>query len=410
MQVGRNDPCPCGSGKKCCLHSGADAASRPASEPSADERRELARTALVRGEFNRARRHLQPLLKAGAVEVSTLLLACGVEMQAKNFPRALEWIEQAVKKQPRNPVLLYNLGTALSLTGDKERAVAVFQQALELKPDLHQVWHNLANTLRDLGRESEAITWYRRIFEHGGSKISSMSNVLVSLHHFCVDNHEELFDLHRQLGLRIAQSIPATTPRWRPSRGEVGETIRIGYMSPKLSGEIVGYFFRPIFDHHDRRRFEIVLYDGTERRDDLNRHFRQGAEQWVDTRGMGDAELCQRIVDDRIDILVDLAGHVPENRVTALARKPAPVQVSMLDYFDTTGIPAMDYFVTDHYSTPAGGPQRFVEELIYLDRPRLVYQPPEYAPAVRTRPVDDGEIVFGSFNRHQKIVPAVVEA
>jgi predicted O-linked N-acetylglucosamine transferase (SPINDLY family) len=80
----------------------------------------------------------------------------------------------------------------------------------------------------------------------------------------------------------------------------------------------------------------------------------------------------------------------------------------MLDYFDTTGIEAIDYYVSDSFSTPAGGRQKFSEKLIILDQPRLVYEPPAYAPPVSVRNPNDDEIVFGSFNRHQKIIPEVV--
>lgn len=113
---------------------------------------------------------------------------------------------------------------------------------------------------------------------------------------------------------------------------------------------------------------------------------------------------------DEIDILIDLAGHAPENRLTALAAKPAPVQVSMLDYFDTTGVPAIDYLVTDRVSTPPESPQRFTERCLVLDQPRLVYEAPSYAPPVTVRPATAGELVFGSFNRHEKTSTAVLEA
>jgi predicted O-linked N-acetylglucosamine transferase (SPINDLY family) len=185
--------------------------------------------------------------------------------------------------------------------------------------------------------------------------------------------------------------------------------IRLAYLSPRFSREIVGYFFKPLFDHHDREQFEIHLYCATPRTDDMTDYLSQRADGWTLVGDLSDTALCRRIAEDEIDILVDLAGHAPENRMTALARKPAPVQISMLDYFDTTGLPTMDYYVTDSFSTTPDSPQRFTEELIILDQPRLVYEAPDYAPPVAERPSQASGLVFGSFNRHHKIVPRVVE-
>ena len=81
----------------------------------------------------------------------------------------------------------------------------------------------------------------------------------------------------------------------------------------------------------------------------------------------------------------------------------------MLDYFDTTGVAAIDYFVSDEYHSPPGSPQRFVETLIRLPTIRLCYEPVDIAPPVRDLPaMRNGFITFGSFNRRQKVTPDVI--
>ena len=85
------------------------------------------------------------------------------------------------------------------------------------------------------------------------------------------------------------------------------------------------------------------------------------------------------------------------------------VIATWLDYFDTTGLDAVDYLVGDPVSTPLGGPQRFSESVVRIDPCRLCYAPPDYAPAAAAPPcVRNGHVTFGSFNRIPKLAPPVI--
>jgi protein O-GlcNAc transferase len=106
---------------------------------------------------------------------------------------------------------------------------------------------------------------------------------------------------------------------------------------------------------------------------------------------------------DRIDILIGLAGHSGHNRLLAFARRLAPIQVTWLDYFDTTGVPAIDYLITDPLHTPADSQQRFTERILRLPVTRLCFVAPASAPPVAPAPVlRRGHLTFGSFNRYAK--------
>ena len=118
---------------------------------------------------------------------------------------------------------------------------------------------------------------------------------------------------------------------------------------------------------------------------------------------------ARKVRDDGIHILIDLAGHTAQSRLDIFAMRAAPVQMSWLGYFNTTGLPAIDYLISDPVSSPPGDSQRFTETVLRLPQVRLCYQAPDYAPPPSPAPATrNGFITFGTFNQVSKINDAVV--
>jgi predicted O-linked N-acetylglucosamine transferase (SPINDLY family) len=131
---------------------------------------------------------------------------------------------------------------------------------------------------------------------------------------------------------------------------------------------------------------------------------------WRDITKLSDDAAAAMICDDRIDILIDLSGHTGGHRLQLFLRKPSPVQVSWLGYFNTTGVKAIDYLISDETTIPPEEEQWFSEQIFRLPGSRFCYAPPEYAPPVTAPPVmTSGFITFGSFNNIAKLTPEVIE-
>ena len=143
--------------------------------------------------------------------------------------------------------------------------------------------------------------------------------------------------------------------------------------------------------------------------DEVTKRIQEYADQWRNIVGMSDEDVSELIRKDKIDILVDLAGHTAGNRILLFARKPAPVQVSWIGYLATTGLSTMDYKIVDDYTDPTGKTEQFyTEKLIRLPESFLCYLPDKDSPEVGIFPaLLTGHITFGSFNNFAKVTPEV---
>ncbi|MCD6305110.1 MAG: hypothetical protein J7M32_02335, partial [Deltaproteobacteria bacterium] len=184
-----------------------------------------------------------------------------------------------------------------------------------------------------------------------------------------------------------------------------GRRLRVGYVSPDFREHSVSRFFLPLIENHDRKAVEVFCYGDVKRPDRMTARIRELADHWRSIVGLGDDAVARQIREDRIDILVDLAGHTGGNRLLVFARRPAPVQVTWLGYPGTTGLGVMDYRLTDHVADPEGDADRWhTERLVRLSEGFLCYAPPEEAGEVCSLPaLKEGRVTFGSFNNFSKM-------
>src|SRR5206468_3944730 len=107
-------------------------------------------------------------------------------------------------------------------------------------------------------------------------------------------------------------------------------------------------FLSGLLAAHDHERFTIIGYSM-----EPNLPV-PGVDWYYYIAEASDEQLCAQIRTDKCDVLVDIPGHFGGNRMTALTRKPAPIQVGYLGYPNTSGIKAIDYRFTDAWADPPG--------------------------------------------------------
>ena len=345
---------------------------------------------------------LEPRSVAALGNIGTVYSTLGKLDDAVRCQRAVIEIE------PDNPKHFVNLGAALKGKGLLGEAAAAYRRAIELKPDYDYAINNLGNLLREQGQLSEAIACFRRAIEISPDYLSAFSNLLFTLNSMPDLTPAEIYREHRKFGELVEAKVAAR--RDHDNVAAPDRVLRIGYLSPDFLGHSVAYFIENLLEFHDRRQVEVVCYALNKRMDSLSRRLQARAGIWRSCSFMTDDELDAQIRADRIDILVDLAGHTAENRQTVMARKPAPIGVTYLGYPNTTGLTTIDYRLTDAEVDPPGEADKVhSERLIRLPHGFLCFRPSDFAGEVPPRPVTaNGYVTFGSFNVMAKMTDEVV--
>jgi predicted O-linked N-acetylglucosamine transferase (SPINDLY family) len=206
---------------------------------------------------------------------------------------------------------------------------------------------------------------------------------------------EEIFDEHRAWAALHADAVPRRHPQ---VERVAGRRLRVGYVGGDFRTHATANFLEPLLAHHDRSAFEVICYSNSTTEDAVTARMKGFTDGWNSIAGLGDDTVADLIEADRIDLLVDLAGHTAAERLGVFARRPAPVQIAYLGYLNTTGMAAMDYRITDALMDPAGESERYhTERLLRLPHSLWCYRPPDTAPVV-PRHSGTREIVFGSFH------------
>ncbi len=322
---------------------------------------------------------------------------------------AVSAYRKAIGLKPDNAELHYNLGNGLKLQNKLEEAVTAYRYALALAPNHADAHLNLGIALTGQGRHDEAYREYREVIRLRPDWPEAHSNLLLCLHYSEATTAQQLSDAHRQWGERFERQI-ARRQTYANDRTP-DRQLRIGYVSPDFRAHSVAYFIEPLLQKHDRQAVEVFCYAEVMSPDAVTERLRALSDHWLATVGLSDEELAGRIEADRIDILVDLAGHTAYNRLGVFARAPAPVQATWLGYPNTTGLSAINYRLVDAVTDPAGSADALsIEAPVRLPGGFLCFGGVKDAPSPAAPPCGaNGFITFGSFNNPAKLSLATLD-
>jgi predicted O-linked N-acetylglucosamine transferase (SPINDLY family) len=330
---------------------------------------------------------------AGANRGHALLAAGEPEAAAAAFAALL-------RKTPNLPDALVGMAMAQRALGHLGAALVAVERALALAPTLDAALGNRALLRLEAGDAAGSVTAALAAAAAAPDRLGHAANALMAMAYDITLDPQAATRAAADWGASLARVTPrlALPPR-APDR-----PLRVGYLSADLYRHPVGWLGAQAMLAHDPDRVVPLVYATGGRNDDLALRFRAGVPLWRDCFGLADAVIAQQIAADRVDVLVDLAGHTAGGRPRVLAMAPAPHIVTWLGHVGTTGIPNVGTILMDEWHAPPGSEALFTERVERLPGGRFAYAPPPEAPVPERRP---GPITFGCFQALAKLNPEV---
>ncbi len=214
------------------------------------------------------------------------------------------------------------------------------------------------------------------------------------------EDPERFLALHRRYGERF---VPTRGALFRQVPRRADGPLRIAYLGVDAHTALAR-FVPMLATHHDRSRFHAAFFYGASDEATLaeaRRRLPQVAH--VSIRDIAPRDLAVSLARGGVDIAVDLIGHGHGCVLDALAWRPAPLQVTWLDYVATTGVAAIDARVCDRWTDPGDGDAWCSERPLRLAVPHWCAAPPP-RPAVQARR-DLASPVLGVVNASNKASP-----
>lgn len=412
--------------------------------PAADQANRL----IEQGRLEQARSVLTRALSKTPRDPDALMAMCYVCAKTGDRSRALYFAELCAAVLPDDPRVLMNLAQSRLDAGRDAEAVTGLLEVLARMDGEERMFCQLSHALAKTGRFVEAAQWAARGLEKHPDSTSllinqaaaaivcgdaaqsvrccrraveidptnpvALSNLLSAINYCDLDVQRDAVargEVHAKFGRLMAERHGPANFEWAVTP-DPDRPLRVGLLSPDLRLHAVSYFAEPVLRHHDRREWTLIAYSTANPEDARTDALRPLAAEWRRLSGMAYADIARMMQRDRIDVLIDLAGHTNGNALPVLHLKPAPVQMTWVGYPHSTGVPSVDYRIVDRITDPPPPEGRWlcVEKPLYLDPCFLMWEPaagvPEPAPCP---PIDErGVATFGSFTAVQKMSDATV--
>ena len=332
-----------------------------------------------------------------------------IQAKAGKIKDAVTNYRQALSLNPNWPEVYNNIGELLLGMNDLFGAETAFRTAISQNDKLEHPHQNLGITLFNVGRQEEALACFSTAANLNPSSLIVRSNKIMMMTYLPTVTEKQLYD-EAIAYATYAKSLSTAYTDW-PHTLSNECSLHVGFVSGRFCHSPVMHFLEGLLSVlHRSTNIKISLYSNTPKHDEATELLKSLCDSWRSINSQSDKEVAETIFNDKVDVLIDLAGHSKHNRLAVFSWKPAPIQAEWMEFGSTTGLPEIDYMICDRWSVTPSSSQYYVEKFWQLPQGRLCFANPPFDLLPNELPaLSNGYITFGSFNNLAKLNSIVFE-
>jgi len=323
------------------------------------------------------------------------------------FNEAILKYQDSIRLNPNYAEAYYNQGLVYKKLNQYNESIKSFKYALKIKPNYLDAYFDLGQVLVTVGQFEEAIKNFQKAIDIKPNLSSAYNNIFFTLLYMQKDNHNFFLSLAKKFRSSIKNIDKNLLSKYQFENNP--KKLKIGFVSGDFWSHPVGYLLLDTLKNLKSKNLELIAYSNFSKKDDISDQLKSYFNEWHEVEDKEDLEVINQIRKDKINILIDLAGHSAKNRLTIFMNKPAPIQISWAGYPGFLGIPEIDYIIGDRYVTPKKENKFFTEKVYILPNIWMCFTPPKYEIKIKELPaIKNKFITFGSFNNLSKINEDVI--
>jgi protein O-GlcNAc transferase len=327
----------------------------------------------------------------------------------RNFTEAIRLYEIANKLNFNQLAITQNnLGNIYLDLKNYEKAIECFEKALKLNGDKSLIYGNIGIAYNEIGDVKKVLYFWKQ-----GLLLNKKNLILRQRYLFNLLYTFDGIHSYKEEAIEYRNNVT----QFDIIKNEISKNnylekkLNIGFVSGDFKEHPVSFFLMDILSVLKKKNIVLFGYSSLKVEDKYTEILKKEFNFFFNVESFSDVELCKKILDDKIDILIDMSGYTHKTRLPIFAQKISPIQITWAGWLASSGIKEIDYIIGDPWVTPEEYKDFYVEKILQLPKIwcHLSTSDIKNLKTSSTPALKNNYITFGSFNHSHKINNDVIK-